>query len=73
MEIISDSANLLLNALVLGFAGALVLLAYVTLRPQASAFAAQDPVQEQPSLVEGNERIHQGAGQPENKGAERAA
>lgn len=73
MEIISDSANILLNALVLGFAGAIVLLAYVTLRPQPSAFAAEDPVQQQPSMVEGNERIHQGAGQPEKKGAERAA
>lgn len=73
MEFIVDANNILLNALVLGFAGALVLLAYVSLRPQTSAFTAQDTSSEPRPVVEGNERVHQGARQPEKKGAERVA
>jgi hypothetical protein len=77
MEILTDSANLLLNAIGLGFAGALVLLAYVILRPQASVSAAQDSAPATPTevrpVVEANERVRPRAAQPEKQKAGRAA
>jgi hypothetical protein len=72
MEFILDANNILLSTLVLGFAGAIVLLAYTSLRSHTLAHATQDTAPATTPAADSSERVHRAA-RPERKGSDRAA